>query len=183
MRMKVIKISIRILLLCVMVASVQARAEGCYTHTGKRFELSGSMTCEQVQAANEEIDRLEAQIDRLQKEVLSKPKLRFVGSRAKDLDMAMYMENWSKKVEKYGNENYPEAAKGKLYGNVQITAFIKSDGMLEKVQVDNSSGYKDLDNHALDIIKAAAPYAPFSYRLKKKADILGLTRTFEYKKE
>ncbi len=182
-RKKMLKAFLRMLLSCfIVLISAQAHAKECYMQDGTKVEVSGSMTCEELRAASKEIEKLEAKIAKEQERVLSRPKRRFVGARTTDVDIGPYMEAWRQKVEQYGNKHYPEAARNKQYGTVQLTAFIKSDGTLEKVEINKSSGYEALDNHALDIVRETAPYAPFSERLKKKADILGLTRTFKYTK-
>ncbi len=182
-RGKVLKAFLWMLLFCIAFISVQVHAKDCYMQDGTKVKVSGSMTCEELKARSKEIDRLETEIAKQQEESLSRPKRRFVGGRPKDVDFALYMEAWRQKVEQYGNKHYPVAARNKQYGTVQLTAFIKSDGTLEKVEINKSSGYEALDNHALDIVRATAPYAPFSHRLKKKADVLGLTRTFKYQKD
>jgi len=167
------------LLLCyVAIANAEA-----YSAPKDVEDTQKSRTHEELTAASKEIDRLEAEIAKQQEKHLSGPKRRFIGARTKDPDMAFYMEQWRQKVEKYGNEHYPEAARNRLYGKVRLTTLIRSDGTVEEVQINQSSGHGALDRHALNIVRGAAPYAPFNKRLKKKADILGLTRTFTYTKE
>ena len=139
---------------------------------------------EELLAASKEIDRLEAEIAEQQTRFRAFPRRHFVGSRSKDADVALYMETWRKKVEKFGNKSYPEEARNKhIYGKVQLTTSIKSDGSIEKAELDKSSGYEVLDDHALSIVRNAAPYLPFSKTMKDKFDILSITRTFTYTQE
>lgn len=139
---------------------------------------------EELLAASKEIDRLEAEIAEQQSRLRASPKRHFVGARTKDADVALYMEAWRLKVEKFGNESYPEEARNKrIYGKVRLTTSIKSDGSVEKVELDKSSGCKVLDDHALSIVRNAAPYLSFSKKMKDRFDILSITRTFTYMQE
>ena len=75
--------------------------------------------------------------------------------------------------------NYPdEARQKKLYGRLQITVHIKSDGTLEKVDIDRSSGSKILDEAAVRIVQLASPYSAFPEDIRRDTDILGITRTW-----
>ena len=55
--------------------------------------------------------RLEAQIAKDMDAYQKRPKRRFVGARAEEYRFARYVEDWRLKVERIGNQNYPEAAR------------------------------------------------------------------------
>lgn len=131
-----------------------------------------------------EMDRLEAIIAKQQDEYQKRPKKRFLGARAKEASDAMYLDAWRQKVERIGNMNYPEAAKAqKIYGQLRMTVSIKSDGSIDSIAIDKSSGSKILDKAAKDIVNMAAPYPAFSPEMKKTTDILGITRTWTFTQE
>lgn len=135
-------------------------------------------------AASIEIDRLEAQIAKQQDEYQKRPKRRFIGARTKATSDAMYLEAWRQKVERIGNLNYPEEARNqKIYGQLRMTVSIKSDGSIEKIDIDKSSGSKVLDEAAKHIVYLAAPYAKFTEEMKENTDILGITRTWTFTQE
>lgn len=135
-------------------------------------------------AASIEMDRLEAQIAKQQDEYQKRPKRRFIGARTKEASDAMYLEAWRQKVERIGNMNYPQAARNqKIYGQLRMTVSIKSDGSIEKIDIDKSSGSKVLDEAAKSIVYLAAPYAKFTEEMKKNTDILGITRTWTFTQE
>jgi periplasmic protein TonB len=151
---------------------------------GQEKQFSKSLSREALLAASLEIDRLEAQIAKQQDEYQKRPKRRFLGSRAKAADDALYLEAWRQKVERIGNMNYPAAARNqKLYGKLQLTVSIRADGSVEKVVVDKSSGFKVLDEAAINIVKLAAPYAKFSNTMRQTTDILDITRTWTFTQE
>ncbi len=135
-------------------------------------------------AASVEIDRLEAQIAKQQDEYQKRPKKRYLGARAKEASDAMYLEAWRQKVERIGNLNYPQAAREqKIYGSLRMTVEIRSDGSVESITIDKSSGSKILDEAAKNIVNLSAPFSPFSSEMKKNTDILGITRTWTFTQE
>jgi protein TonB len=128
------------------------------------------------------IARMEAQIERQIEEYNKRPRKKFIGARTEEYIAAQYLEDWRQKVERIGNLNYPEAAKGRLYGNLLLYVEIKSDGNLERVEVQRSSGHRILDEAALRIVRMAAPYGSFSAELKRQTDIVAFARTWVFTK-
>ena len=124
--------------------------------------------------------RQEAEIARTIEEYNQRPKRKFIGARVEEYRFAQYVEDWRQKVERVGNLNYPEAARGKLYGNLVLTVAIKSDGSLERVELNRSSGHKLLDEAALRIVRLAAPFAAFPDNVRRDTDILEITRTWSF---
>lgn len=130
-----------------------------------------------------EIARLEAQISKEYEAYQKRPKRKFVGARTREYRFARYVEDWRLKVERIGNLNYPEAAKRqKLYGSLQLTVGIRSDGSLESIGIDRSSGAKILDEAAINIVRLAAQngFAPFPPDISRDTDILHITRTWVF---
>src|ERR1700681_5114653 len=90
--------------------------------------------------------RLEAQIAKDMDAYQKRPKRRFVGARAEEYRFARYVEDWRLKVENVGNHNYPEAARQmKLYGSLQLSVSIRSNGTVENIDIKRSSGQRILD--------------------------------------
>lgn len=120
--------------------------------------------------------RKEAEIARNVDDYNRKPKKKFVGARVAEYEYAMYIEQWREKVQKIGTLNYPTEARGRIYGNVQVTVEIRADGELEEVHIARSSGKKLLDEAALRIIRMASPFGPLP-RSQETVDVLSITRT------
>ena len=126
------------------------------------------------------IARLEAQISRQFDEYNKRPKKEFIGARAREYRFAQYVEDWRLKVERIGNLNYPDGARGRVYGSLVLTVSIKADGSLESVEVQRSSGHQILDRAAERIVKMASPYAGFPANIRRDTDILVITRTWTF---
>jgi protein TonB len=128
-----------------------------------------------------EIARLEAQIRRDYQAYQERPKRVFIGARAQEYRFAQYVDTWRLKIERVGNLNYPEDAKvKKIHGSLQLTVAIKSDGNVESVEINRSSGYKLLDQAALRIVRLAAPFERFPDNIRKDTDIVHITRTWSF---
>ena len=140
-----------------------------------------SVPSDLTEATKLEFERLEAQIQKQQEEYQKRPKRKFIGTHTRNKQFTDYVDNWRQRVEKIGNENYPLQAKNnKLYGSLNVTVSIKSDGELEGIQINKSSGYKLLDENVIDTIRKSAPFEPFSEEMKKDTDILSITRTWTF---
>jgi protein TonB len=128
-----------------------------------------------------EMAQLQARISQQWDAYQKRPKRAFVGANVKEYTFARYVEDWVTKVERVGNVNYPEAARRQgIYGSLKLTVSIFADGRIEAVEVDRSSGSKILDTAAIKIVELAAPYAAFPDEMRKKTDILSITRTWTF---
>ena len=124
--------------------------------------------------------RLEGQISRRVDEYNKRPRKKFIGARTEEYRYAQYVEDWRQKIERVGNLNYPESARGRIYGSLVITVAIRSDGSLESVEINRPSPFKVLDDAARRIVRLAAPFAPFTPAMKRDTDILEITRTWSF---
>jgi protein TonB len=152
------------------------RVDGDRLPRSAEIEISGRDLVTSAKA----MVRMEAEIARSIEEYNQRPKRKFLGARVEEYRFAQYVEDWRQKVERIGNLNYPQAAKGRLYGNLLLTVAIKNDGSLERVELNRSSGHKLLDDAALRIVRMAAPYAVFPDAIRRDTDIIEITRTWSF---
>ena len=95
---------------------------------------------------------------------------------------AEYVLHVVKKIERIGSLNFPEEAGKRLYGIPRMAISIYADGSIRDIDVLESSGNLVLDSQTIDIIRRAAPFAPFPKNVRKERDVLELIRTFAYNK-
>jgi protein TonB len=126
------------------------------------------------------IARIEGQISRQLEEYNQRPRKKFIGARVEEYRFAQYVEDWRQKIERIGNLNYPDAAKGRLYGSLVLTVIIKSNGDLDRVEVNRSSGQRLLDDAARRIVQMSAPFAAFPEAIRRDTDVLEITRTWTF---
>ncbi|MBI2318600.1 MAG: energy transducer TonB [Betaproteobacteria bacterium] len=124
--------------------------------------------------------RLEAQISRNIDDYNKRPRKHFVGARAAEYRFAQYVEDWRQKIERIGNLNYPQGARGRIYGSLRLAVSINPDGTLAGVDLERSSGHKILDAAAERIVQMAAPYSSFPPDIRRDTDILVITRTWHF---
>lgn len=153
-----------------------ARADADRPSPTPTHQLSGRDLASRAMA----LARLEGEIARDIEEYNQRPKRKFLGARVEEYRFAQYVEDWRQKIERIGNLNYPDSARGRLYGSLVLTVAIKKDGELERVELNRSSGHKLLDEAALRIVRLAAPYAVFPEAVRRDTDILEITRTWTF---
>lgn len=138
--------------------------------------LSGSDLAESARA----MARLEGEISKSVDEYNKRPRKKYLGARAEEYRFAQYIEDWRQKIERVGTLNYPEAARGKLYGSLILTVSINADGQVSRIDINKSSGHKVLDDSARRIVQMASPYAAFPPDIRRDTDVLEITRTWHF---
>jgi protein TonB len=128
----------------------------------------------------QQLARMEAEIAKQIADYQKRPrKHHFMPSTSEDR-FARYVEDWRARVERIGNEHYPDEARGKIYGSLRMTVAIRKDGSLVEATLDQSSGQPVLDRAARRIVKLAAPYPPFPPEIARDTDVLEITRTWVF---
>lgn len=125
--------------------------------------------------------RLVEELSLTYQEFSQKPKEKFINSRTKEYIAAKYMHQWVDKVERLGNADYPdEAIRKRLSGTLILDVVINADGSLRNIELRQSSGHQILDDAAKRIVKMAAPFSAFPKKLEKQADVIHITRSWEF---
>lgn len=124
--------------------------------------------------------RLEGEISKSIDEYNKRPRKKNIGARAEEYRFAQYVEDWRQKIERIGTLNYPDAARGKLYGVLVLTVTITADGRVQHIEINRSSGHKLLDDAARRIVQMASPYAAFPPAIRRDTDVLEITRTWSF---
>ncbi len=83
--------------------------------------------------------------------------------------IAPYLEAWRAKVERLGTLNYPAIAR-RLDTRISpvLGVELAADGRLVAVAVQRSSGFADIDQAAIEILKLASPFDPFPRELARR---------------
>jgi len=127
------------------------------------------------------IAKLEAQIAKEWEAYQKLPKRKFIGARTEQVVYAEYVDDWRQRIERVGTENFPqEARENSVFGAVLVTVAIRSDGTVEKVEIERSSGSRVLDRAAKRVVQLASPFKPFPDKIRKETDILHITRNWVF---
>ncbi|WP_300453654.1 TonB family protein [Accumulibacter sp.] len=143
-------------------------------------EPSPSITGRDLAQSALAMARLEGEIAKEVDDYNQRPRKKFIGTRADEYRFAQYVEEWRLKVERVGTLNYPEAARGKLYGSLVLTVTLRGDGTVAAVEINRSSGHRILDDAARRIVTMAAPFAAFPPAIRHDTDILVITRSWNF---
>lgn len=110
-----------------------------------------------------------------------KTRTKYLNSSTREFVPAAYMRQWINRVERIGNLNYPDQAiREQLSGTLILDVVINAEGELVKTDLRQSSGHQVLDDAAKRIVKLAAPYSPFPPKLRQEADVIHITRSWEF---
>jgi periplasmic protein TonB len=142
--------------------------------------LPGVDPTQNGQAFSREAAEISKRFDAYQK----RPRRKELGGRAIAYVFAQYEDAYRTKIEKVGTLNYPPPRNGEpVYGKVRITASVRSDGTVEKIVVNTSSGDSELDQAAVNIVYMSSPFGPFTPKMHRQADVLDITRTFNFTRQ
>lgn len=116
--------------------------------------------------------------------------LRLRGSASRELEiradtresgLAPYLDSWKRKVERLGTLNYPrDSRRQRMSGNPVVAVTIRADGTLRDISVQRSSGHREIDQAALNILKLASPFDPFPPALRQKYDQLRFAYEWQF---
>ena len=108
-------------------------------------------------------------------------RVRSISANTTDYLYKLYFDSWRQKVERIGAMNYPkEASELGMFGSLRLTVSLNSDGTIEKLFINKSSGHQELDQAALNIVKLGEPYARFPAEILKNVDIINITRRWKF---
>jgi protein TonB len=95
--------------------------------------------------------------------------------------IAKYLDGWKRRVERVGTLNFPNAARrSSMSGNPVLEVAIAADGSLDQVLVRRSSGYRELDNAAMNIVRLAAPFDPFPPAMRERYPVLRFAYEWQF---
>jgi protein TonB len=159
------------------LACLAALLAGCATPPAEKSPAPATPAARDLADLSLAAMRLQAQMDRQVEEYQTRPRKRFIGARASEYRFAAYEEKWRARVESVGAANFPPEARGRT-ANLRVTVSIRSDGAVESIEIDRSSGDKVLDSAVLNIVRQAAPFEPFPPEIARDTDLLVISRTW-----
>jgi len=134
-----------------------------------------------ISTLQQQIVEMEAELDKKSRADVRRPKATYITASTKRAPEALYLKQWTKKIERIGNINYPDKARRKkLQGQLVLRVDLSPDGDLIRVEIRKSSGYKILDDAAKRIVQLAAPYAAVPDSVLRGNTRLVITRTWKF---
>ena len=127
--------------------------------------------------------QLLAEIEKRINEENARPKKRYISPAAREEVYALYYDGYRRKVEDRGTRNFPESNGKKLYGELIMNVTIDAAGRVLDTEIVQASRSKILDRRAIAIVRAAAPFGPFSTAMRRSADQLVVTSRFKFTRD
>lgn len=129
-----------------------------------------------------EIASLQARLDKQKQAYAKRPRVRRLTSvSAKAHYEAAYIEAFRRKVEATGTRHFPRRAlDSNTFGGVRLMVALRRDGAIEEVKVLQSSGHGFLDQAAVQSVRLAAPFEPFTQDMRERMDVLEIIRTWKF---
>lgn len=127
----------------------------------------------QLQARDSDATDILVEPDELTRIPDANPRELLVSANTREDRIASYLNGWKSRVERIGTLNFPGVANlGSIRNYPVLEVAIKANGELKEIVVRNSSGYPNLDQAAMEILRIAAPFEPFPQMLRDDYDVL-----------
>ena len=135
------------------------------------------------QERRRQLIQLLAEIEKRINEENARPKKRYISPATREEVYALYYDQLRRKIEARGTRNFPENQGRKLYGELTMNVTVDAEGRVLETEVVRASNSKVLDRRAVAIVRAAAPFGPFSTAMRRVADQLVVTSRFRFTRD
>ncbi len=127
--------------------------------------------------------RLLAEIEKRINDENVRPKKRYISPATREEVYAIYYDALRRKIEARGTRNFPEHRGRKLYGELTMNVTVDNLGRVVDAEIVRGSKERYLDQRALAIVRAAAPFGPFNAAMRKQADQIVITSRFHFTRD
>ena len=127
--------------------------------------------------------RLLAEIEKRINEENARPKKRYISPATREEVYALYYDSLRRRIEDRGTRNFPETGGRKLYGELTMNVTIDAQGRVVDTEIVRASRSRQLDQQAVAIVRAAAPFGPFSSAMRREADQIVVTSRFRFTRD
>ena len=127
--------------------------------------------------------RLLAEIEKRINDENARPKKRYISPATREEVYALYYDALRRKIEARGTRDFPEYRGRKLYGELTMNVTVDSRGRVVDAEIVRGSGERMLDQRAVAIVRAAAPFGNFNPAMRKQADQIVITSRFRFTRD
>jgi TolA protein len=104
----------------------------------------------------------------------------FLGMIDHDVVVDAYVRSWRNKIERNGSLNYSQSSRDLAREDPVVTVSIRSNGSVEDIVINRSSGRYDLDEAVKRIVRVNAPYSVFPESLARKYPVIEIRRVWSF---
>jgi protein TonB len=124
-----------------------------------------------------EMARTMASLEQKQQAYAKMTREKYISANTTESVYAAYMDAWTRKIERHGTMHYP--AKN-LTGSVILDVAINADGTIHSIEIDKPSRHRELNNAAIQTVRALAPFARFPDEILKETSVVHIVRTWNW---
>jgi protein TonB len=124
-----------------------------------------------------------AEIEKRVNDENARPKKRYIGPATREAAFALYYDGLRRRIEDRGTRNFPEHQGRKLYGELVMNVTVDAAGRVVDAEIVRPSASRVLDTQAVAIVRAAAPFGPFSAAMRAQADQIVVTSRFRFTRD
>jgi len=124
-----------------------------------------------------------AEIEKRINDENARPKKRYISPATREAVYAIYYDQLRRKIEERGTRDFPVHQGRKLYGELTMNVTIDARGHVVDADVVRPSQSRVLDKRAVAIVRAAAPYGPFTSAMRRQADQIVVTSRFRFTRD
>jgi protein TonB len=136
-----------------------------------------------TQERRQQLLRLLAEIEKRVNDENARPKKRYISPATREEVYAMYYDALRRRVEERGTHDFPEFNGRKLYGELIMNVTVDAAGRVVEAEIVRPSKSRRLDQQAVAIVRAAAPFGPFSAAMRAGAEQIVVTSRFRFTRE
>ncbi len=136
-----------------------------------------------LQERHRQLVRQLAEIEKRVNAENARPKKRYISPATQEAVYAIYYDALRRRIEERGTRDFPEAGGRKLYGELTMNVTIDAAGRVVDAEVVRPSHSRLLDQRAVAIVHAAAPFGAFSDAMRRQADQIVVTSRFRFTRE
>jgi periplasmic protein TonB len=144
---------------------------------------SGNPEQREQDERRKQLIRLLAEIEKRVNEENARPKKRYISPATREEVYALYYDALRRRIEERGTRNFPEYQGRKLYGELVMNVTVDALGRVVETEIVRPSKSRTLDQRAVAIVLAAAPFGPFSTAMRLQADQIVVTSRFRFTRE
>jgi periplasmic protein TonB len=127
--------------------------------------------------------RLLAEIEKRVNDENARPKKRYISPATREEVYALYYDALRRRIEERGTRNFPEYQGKKLYGELTMNVTVDAAGQVVETEIVRPSRSRVLDQQAVAIVRASAPFGPFNAAMRRQADQIVVTSRFRFTRE
>ncbi len=144
---------------------------------------NGTPTERDQEDRRKQLLRLLAEIEKRVNDENARPKKRYISPATREEVYALYYDGLRRRIEERGTRDFPQFNGRKLYGELTMNVTVDATGRVVEAEIVRPSKSRRLDQQALAIVMAAAPFGNFSPAMRAQADQIVVTSRFRFTRD